>query len=450
MVGTRILRPCGLSACSVGASIYIETYGCTFNVSDSEVLAGLLDQAGYRVVTDLSMADAVIINSCTVKDRSHLEFRKRLEELKRIVPSVVIAGCIPRVPAQSRELSAYSQLGTDTLADVVDVVERTLAGERVHRLARMNNERLSLPKVRRNPAVEIIPINKGCLGACAFCQTVIARGRLHSFPEEAITAQLESAVRDGVSHVWLTSQDCGAYGLDRDTNLPQLLRKVARVRGDYRVRVGMANPDLLGGFLGEYVDALADAKFYRFAHVPLQSGSNRVLGEMRRRYTADDFRRICEALRRQMPDVTIATDVIAGYPTETDEDFQQTLDLLSETRVAVVNRSRFSPRPGTAAARLQALPSRVVSERSRALSRVTEELVAADLRAWVGWRGDARVEDCSKPGAALARNASYKPLVLRGAFPPGQRVCVSAREVDGFHLVAEVESAANALQAGGR
>ena len=176
--------------------VYLETYGCAFNVSDSEVMAGLLGRDGFEIVNDPANADAAIVNSCTVKDRTFRELEKRLGSFSKRAdddaeanrPVVILAGCAPRVPAQSEHFSSFSQIGPDNLADISEVVRRSLRGERVTRLERAHDaERLQLPVRRRNPAIEIVPISKGCLGSCTFCQTVLARGRLRSFPAVSYT-----------------------------------------------------------------------------------------------------------------------------------------------------------------------------------------------------------------------------------------------------------------------
>ncbi|MBX7244448.1 MAG: tRNA (N(6)-L-threonylcarbamoyladenosine(37)-C(2))-methylthiotransferase [Candidatus Sumerlaeaceae bacterium] len=420
--------------------VFIETYGCAFNISDSEVMAGLLEREGFELNHSAEGADAVIVNSCTVKDRSYLEFRKRIAALSRNQegPAVILAGCVPKVYHQSREFAAHSQIGPDNLADIPEVVRRTLAGEIVQRTARAEQPRLNLPKRRRHEGVEIIPISKGCLGSCTFCQTVIARGRLHSFPEEEILAQLEAAVAEGIKIIWLTSQDCGAYGLDRGSNLPKLMRRIARMRGDFRVRVGMANPDLIKLYLPEFVEALADDRFFKFAHIPVQAGCDDVLSAMQRLYTAADFRRIVDALRERMPEITIATDVIVGFPTETTESFDRTVALMRETAPQVLNRSKFSPRPGTKAARLPLLPSCEVSRRSRELYQLHRTIAAEDGAQWSGWSGAAIVEEALRPGVFLARNFAYKPIVLEGQFAPGETVEIDGATPDGFHLNATV------------
>ncbi|AXA37046.1 MAG: tRNA (N(6)-L-threonylcarbamoyladenosine(37)-C(2))-methylthiotransferase [Candidatus Hydrogenedentota bacterium] len=424
--------------------VYIETYGCTFNVSDSEAMAGLLAAAGFEIVASEAEADVVVVNSCIVKDRSYWDLRKRLGGLcarrdREGGPVVVLAGCAPRVPAHGREFAALPQLGPDNVASVVEVVERALRGEIVHRTERRPEPaRVALPKRRRNPAIEIIPISKGCLGACTFCQTVLARGRLYSFDEEQILDAIRAAVSEGVRQIWLTSQDCGAYGRDRDTTLPKLLRRIAEMPGDFRVRLGMVNPDWAKLYAEELAEIYAHPRFYAFAHLPVQSGSDAVLQAMRRNYSARDFEEVCEVLRRRVPEIAIATDIIAGFPTERDHDWEQTVALLRRVRPAVVNRSRFSPRPGTAAARLSPLPSAVVGQRSRELADLTLALTQERLRHRVGDLCEVVVEEQARPGSVVARDRCYTSIIVEGSWPLGSRLSVRLTRVERFHLRAEV------------
>jgi threonylcarbamoyladenosine tRNA methylthiotransferase CDKAL1 len=349
------------------------------------------------------------------------------------------------VPQQSREFAAHAQVGPDSLGCIGEVVARTLAAETVAALRRDNGARLSLPVRRRHAGIEIIPVSKGCLGSCTFCQTVLARGRLHSFPADEIVARVERAAAEGVRVVWLTSQDCGAYGMDTGTTLPALLARVARVPGDFLVRVGMANPDTLGPRAAEFAEALSHPKFLGFAHIPVQSGSSRVLGDMARMHSADDFRRICDTLRARVPGITIATDIIAGFPTETDADWAETLRLLRDTAPGVVNRSRFSPRPGTRAARLPLLPSQTVSARSREAFELARELTRAHLRTAVGTLQPAHAEDQPKAGVTVFRTRDYRPVVIAGSHRIGADALVSVTGLESFHLCGEVEAQAVAV-----
>lgn len=406
-------------------------------------MMGLLERDGYTIVSDPALADLVIINSCTVKDRTYLDLKKRVGALTSTTstsPHVVLAGCAPRVPQQSAHFANVSQVGPDNLAAVPEVVRRTLQGEVVHQLARDHDaDRLLLPSRRRNPLVEIVPISKGCLGSCTFCQTVLARGRLRSFPEQQILQRIEKAVSEGVEQVWLTSQDCGAYGLDCGTNLARLLRRVRRIPGDFCVRVGMANPDMIKLFLDEFVEALDHERFFQFAHIPVQSGSNLVLDAMKRLYSTDDFRRICDALRERMPAITLATDIIVGFPTERDEDFAETQQLLREVAIPIVNRSRFSPRAGTSAARLRGLPGKIVATRSKQLLETCREISKQSLSVYVDRVLQVTVEERVSTTHVMGRTPEYVPVILEYPNSAQAKIAVRVSHVEGFHLAGTLE-----------
>ncbi len=426
--------------------VYIETYGCSFNVADGEAMAGVLDRAGHRLVDQPDAADVIILNTCTVKDRTFRNFEKRFRGLREAArsgsgPQVVLAGCIPKAHERSDMFEGVSSIGPDTIDRLDEVVRETAAGRVAQRLRRSSNEpaepdRLRLPSLRRNPLVEVLPISSGCMSACGFCQTRLARGRLRSFPPGDILRKVHQAVEEGVREIWLTSQDTGAYGKDCDWPLPRLLRRICEIEGDFRVRLGMSSPQWIEQDLEAYLDAFEHPRMFRFLHVPVQSGSRRVLEEMRRGHGVGEFERVCDGFRARFPDACLMTDVIAGFPTERDEDFEATLDLLARVRPAAVNRSKFSPRPGTAAARLRALPDHVLTERSRRLDATVRGLAHAYHRQWVGRSERVLTFEYKNERTTLAHNRCWRPVVLEGRHALAQWVEVQYTGAGDFHLLA--------------
>lgn len=428
-------------------SVYIETYGCSLNVADGELMAGLLNQAGYRIVGNPEHADLVVLNSCTVKDGTFRNFEKRLRELA--ARPLVVAGCIPKAYRHSALLNRHSCIGTDNISQIAEAVTATLTGKRFQHLDGGDKKRLNLPKLRRNSVVEILPICKGCLGRCAYCQTRLARGELVSYPEDEIVQQARCALQDGVKEFWLTAQDTGAYGQDIGTNIIKLLRRLVTLPGEFFIRLGMANPNHIQRILPELLQIFQSDRMYKFLHVPVQSGSDRMLRAMNRAYRVTDFRDICQQFRQAFPRGTIATDVIVGFPGETDQDFEQTLALLREVKPATINRSRFSARPGTEAAALPPVPVKIVAQRSRCLTELVKDLALASNFSWVGWEGEVLISEQRKAGSWLARNMAYKPVVVpqdkdggaelreENALQPGDRLRVRITRATTFHLVAQ-------------
>jgi threonylcarbamoyladenosine tRNA methylthiotransferase CDKAL1 len=229
-----------------GRTVYVKSYGCGHNTSDGEVMAGLLQRAGYNVTNSLvaERIDAFLINSCTVKSPSESSFRALVAECKRRGGEVVVTGCVPQADAKQAEeqWGDVSVIGVQQIERVVEVVEEALRGNRVHLLGRSkkNKPSLDLPKIRRNQFVEIIPINLGCLGACTYCKTVHARGSLTSYTREQVVSRVRQSVAEGVKEIRLTSEDAGAYGRDIGTNIAQLLRDVLEAVPDgVMVKLGM-------------------------------------------------------------------------------------------------------------------------------------------------------------------------------------------------------------------
>ena len=229
---------------------------------------------------------------------------------------------------------------------------------------------MSLPKGRRKPPVEIIAVNTGCLNACTYCKTKHARGELGSYPIEDIVARAVQSFEEGVVEIWLTSEDTGAYGRDIGVTLPDLLWELVKVIPDgCKLRLGMTNPPYIMDHLEEIGAVLRHPRVYAFLHVPVQSGSDAVLRDMQREYTAADFAEVVDVLRRDVPGVTIATDIICGFPTETEDDFGETVALCDRYRFPSLFINQFFPRPGTPAARMQrAATAQEVKGRTRRLN----------------------------------------------------------------------------------
>ncbi|MFH1133095.1 MAG: tRNA (N(6)-L-threonylcarbamoyladenosine(37)-C(2))-methylthiotransferase [Nanoarchaeota archaeon] len=392
--------------------VFFITQGCSANIADSEVMAGLLAEAGYEMVGKAEDADLVIYNTCTVKGPTENEFIRRMRKLTALEKKIIVAGCIPQAEPSLTVLQGISVVGPYDIHKIAEAADQTLKGKTVCFLSRVNKPRLNLPKVRKNALVEIVPILHGCLGHCSYCKTKHARGHLHSYPINDIVRHVSKAVAEGAKEVWLTSQDCAAYGLDLGKTLPELLEAVCSIPRDFRVRVGMGNPEHYLLFLDRAVKAYEHEKIYKFLHVPVQSGSDEVLREMGREYTAADFMRVIRAFRKKMPQITVSTDIIVGYPTETEADFKKTLSLIRAARPDVHNLSRFWPRPGTPAAELKPLSSEVMKVRSKKTFALLRKVAFENNRKWVGWQGDVLVVEKGKGNTVIGRNFAYKQIVI--------------------------------------
>lgn len=356
--------------------VWLKTWGCSHNSSDGEYMAGQLAVAGYQITEDSSDADLWLLNSCTVKSPAEDHFRNAIRKAQEQNKKVVLAGCVPQAQPRMDYIKDLSIIGVQQIDRVVEVVDEAIKGHSVRLLGqkkekgkRLGGARLDLPKIRKNPLIEIISINTGCLNACTYCKTKHARGDLASYPVEELVERVRQSFQEGVCEIWLTSEDTGAYGRDIGSDLPTLLwRLVEEIPEGAMLRLGMTNPPYILEHLEEMSRILQHPRVFSFLHVPLQSASDSVLMEMRREYCCADFTHLVDYLKERVPGITIATDIICGFPGETDEDFEQTLALVRRYRFPSLFINQFYPRPGTPAALMQQLPAHVKKQRTKELS----------------------------------------------------------------------------------
>ncbi|XP_067006926.1 threonylcarbamoyladenosine tRNA methylthiotransferase [Anabrus simplex] len=359
-------------------TIYIKSWGCAHNNSDGEYMAGQLASFGYKLTDNKYEADLWLLNSCTVKNPAEQHFRNEIEAGRKLGKAVVLAGCVPQGAPKADFIHGLSVIGVQQIDRVVEVVEETLKGHTVKLLGRKRQNgrkaggaSLLLPKVRRNPLIEIIPVNTGCLNQCTYCKTKHARGELGSYPPEEIVARAVTSFEEGVCELWLTSEDTGTYGRDIGTNLPELLWKLVDViPAGCMMRVGMTNPPYILEHLEEMAKVLAHPRVYSFLHIPVQSGSDAVLACMKREYCRADFERVADFFLERIPNMTIATDIICGFPGETEEDFEDTMNLCRKYKFPSLFINQFFPRPGTPAARMERVPAQEVKKRTKMLSEL--------------------------------------------------------------------------------
>ena len=389
--------------------VYFSTYGCTMNQGDTEVLRALVARR-HQVVDSPEKCDAVVVNSCAVVETTERKVLKEVRHHKRCGRRVVLAGCLAAAnPEAAAAAGADAVLPPARLAQVEEVLEGKPAA------ASAPAVRPEMPKLRHgDSAIAIVAISEGCLGRCSYCITKRARGRLRSFHPESIRREVEQALEQGYREIQLTSQDTAVYGRDIGTSLPELLGTLTDIEGEFRIRVGMMNPAYAGEVFDELLDAYDSRKVYRFLHMPVQSGSNEVLEHMRRGYRVEDFVELVEEFRRRFPESTLSTDVIVGYPTEGEREFELTRRLIEELKPEILNITRFSPRPGTEAARLRPLRGGVVKERSRRLTSLMRRIALERNRRYLGRSMEVLVTKHGKNGTLLARNSAYRQVVLRG------------------------------------
>jgi MiaB-like tRNA modifying enzyme len=406
--------------------VCVETYGCTLNQADSDILRALLGEK-YALVDLPDGADVIILNTCTVKGPTENRILEYIRHLAMENRKFVVAGCLSANEAKIRKFAPLAPMvGTSSLERICDAVEDALAGRAATYKAPASKE--SLPKLLSAPIMRI-PINDGCTSSCAFCQTKLARPFLRSYSPKTVVRWIQKSVRSGAREIQLTSMDSGAYGLDLRTNLVELMEAIANDDSaskpslPFLVRLGMINPNHARRMLSSIIRLLKGPRFYRFLHVPLQSGSEKVCRDMGRDHTVKDFTDIVRAVRAEIPDATIATDIIVGYPTETEEDFEDTVRLLESIKPDITNVSRFSPRPFTRAKELKQLPNALVKARSTRLAHLVRSISEERKKRYIGTSCRVMVTEMQggreggkrgKWSDFTGRDINYRQVVVKG------------------------------------
>jgi threonylcarbamoyladenosine tRNA methylthiotransferase CDKAL1 len=421
--------------------VYAEGYGCPSNDYDLQLILSHFEAKGYVRVQRPDEADVIVVNTCAVKKRTEDRILSRLRVFEKAGTRLIVAGCLPLVNpgAVIKAAPNYAAiLAPSSIQSIDDIIEHGYEKRGMRLTVDTNEPKIGKVTANKGPVISLLPVSEGCLGECAFCCTRLARGRLHSCPPESVSRAISLGITRGFKEFWLTGQDVGAYGRDIDCDLPSLLTQICSNVGDFRIRVGMMNPEWCTNRIEELILAFGDPRVFKFLHIPLQSGNDEVLGAMRRRYRVKDFLEVVEAFRKASPEVTVWTDIISGYPTEDEDAFSDTLSVLQRLRPDTVNVSRFSSRPGTQARALKPLPSETVKERSRRASFLSEKLSLSRNEAWLGWAGEVLVDEVGRNGTLIGRTDSYKPVVLHGPSEMlGQRVAVRVLGAQPTHLVGE-------------
>ena len=401
--------------------VFVKSYGCSTNMADGEVLAGCLAKTGHQLVKSLSTADVIICNTCAVKGPTE---NRIIEVLKRVPASkkLVVAGCLPLINFErlQREVRFDGVIGPAAGKRIVDVVSHVSSGEKVVALenATESMPSLDLPRIRLSPVISMIPISYGCLGQCAYCCVTFARGHLRSYGIEEVVERARQDVSLGVRELWVTSQDTACYGKDKGTNLAELLNALCSIEDDFRIRVGMMTPNTVRDILDKLVEVFHDEHVFKFVHLPVQSGDDHVLKRMRRFYSVDDFKNIVTAFRVGFPMMTLSTDVICGFPGESEEAFKNTMQLIEEVKPDIVNVSKFFARPRTVAAEMQEdfVPLTEIRRRSNRVAALARKVAFERNQRWIGWTGEMVVDEVGKiSGSWVGRNFAYKPIVVKSS-----------------------------------
>ena len=400
--------------------VAIETFGCTFNKADSQIMAGKLSDAGMELVEDIVDADVIIVNTCYVKQPTENKVTTRIQKLQKNYPDkkVVVSGCMVEIdPKKLDKIADISTnwIGPHQLNKTVDVVNASLEGQLLRQTGLTKDSKVGLNKIKDDPFIHIIQICEGCLGVCSFCCTRLARGPLHSYPISEIKAEAQKAIDSGCVEIELTAQDTAAFGHDSGEKLSSLIKEVANLDGNFRIRVGMMHPKNIFDDVDELIDAFKLPNVYKFIHLPVQTGSDKVLKEMNRRHTIEEYLDFVKKIRNSIPEITLATDIIVGYPTETDEDFQKTIDLLEEIKPNLIHLSKYRHREGTLSSSLEEIPHSLMKHRSKKLSEIKEKITNDENKHLLGKVLNILIVQKGSKGGYIGKSDSYLPVVVDNA-----------------------------------
>jgi len=383
---------------------YIEGYGCSLNQGDTEKIKFLLTENGF-ILSNPAEADFIIVNTCAVKTATENKILisiRALNEKRKKNSKLIVIGCLSVVSKEK------------ILSECNDAILFGTELEELSSFLGLNfpENKLALGNLKANPNIAIIPVSHGCLGSCTYCCVKQARGNLRSYNIKEINESFKDALKSS-NEIWITANDLGCYGFDIGTNLAELLAELLKNKGEYRIRLGMMNPVHLKKYLPSLLKEMEDERVYKFLHIPIQSGSDKILKLMQRNDSVKEFSALVKTLREKFPDLMISTDIIAGFPGETDADFKESVALIEALNFDLVNVSRFALRPNTKAVSLpNHVPTGQLRVRTRILSEKALESVLARNKRFENTIQRVLVSEKGSKGGFVCRTGAYKPVVV--------------------------------------
>jgi len=389
-------------------TIFIKTFGCTLNQRDGQDIV-----FGIAESKDEASADIVVINSCGVKEQTETKIYRYISDTLKTLKNkeTILTGCL--VDIDSRKLKEL--LPKAKMFGIKD------KGKLIKYLDRFRNKKLKI----KTDITKAIAIANGCLGDCSYCAVKFARGKLKSKSIAEIKKEIERAIGNGTKEILLTAQDTGCFGLDINTNIVSLLKTIVAIPGDFKIRLGMGNPQHFKKYKKEILEIMKSEKMYKFLHVPMQCGSDSVLKKMNRYYTKKEYLDLILYFRKNIKDITIATDVIVGFPTETEKDFSKTLDIIKKCKFDVSNISRFGQRKGIDANKYKDLHGRIKKERSRIVTELCAKIAFENNKKLIGKTKEILLTKVGKNNTFIGRTNEYKQVVVsKGKAKLGQKLKV--------------------------
>lgn len=422
--------------------IYFETYGCTANYNSTEIMKGLVKQAGLNITTNINFAEIIIVNSCIVKTPTEEKIRKQIDDLSYQNKKIILAGCMSKIQKNKFFKNNIYLLDTHNIKKITDlikdIIEQTYDEKKY--LKKQNDIKTNLPKISKEKFIGITQISEGCLQNCSYCITRIVKGKLFSYPEERIIDSIKQDLSSGCKEIWLTSQDNANYGNENNENdLPKLLNEILEIKKKFFVRIGIMNPNNILKILPQLIEIYKNEKMFKFLNIPVQSGSNKILKLMKRDYTKEDFFKIIETFKKEFPTMHISTDIIIGFPGETEKDFNETYELIKKLEPETINFSKFWPRPHTQAEKLKPVNNDIVKKRIIQIAKLHKEICNKKQKEFFNTEHKVLIDKKGFGNIYLARDKNYKLFaVMSKENILGKIVEVKVKKITHHYLISEV------------
>ena len=432
------------------------TYGCQMNVNESAKMKQILQTMGYEIIEDIDDSDLVFLNTCTVREGAAVKVYGKLGDLKRLKEEkngkmiIGVTGCLAQeVRDEFIKKTPYVDLvlGNQNIGRIPDIIERIEKGENVHVVMVEDEDELPqrVDADFGDDIVASISITYGCNNYCTFCIVPYVRGMERSVPLHEIVKDVKKYTEKGYREILFLGQNVNSYGSDLadDTdNFAKLLRESAKIEGDFWIKYVSPHPK---DFTDEVIEAIADnSKIARMLHLPLQSGSTKILNAMNRGYTKEEFITLAKKIKEKIPDIGLTTDIIVGFPGETEEDFQDTMDVVNEVGFENAFMFMYSKRSGTPAATMEEqVDEQVKSERLQQLMRLQNYKAKEESQKYLGKTVKVLVEGPSRknPEMLTGRTSTHKIVLFKspGTDLKGKFVNTKIYEAKTWTLYGELE-----------
>ncbi len=396
------------------------------NKADSNIIIQTLLSRGYVLTNSVENADIIIINTCAVREDSEIRQLKRMRYLysKYTDKKYVIVGCLAKVRISEimrifdNKCIIVDPNNVENFEHILECLENGNYGIFIGDSRPMRVMPEFKPELHGH--IYVVPIQIGCLCTCTFCVTKFARsvkGGVRSYSMDLIIENIKRAVRKGAREIYLTGQDVACYGFDKGVTLVDLIERILReVEGEYFIRIGMSEPEAFSKIADQLIDIIkSDRRIYSYFHLPVQSGSDKVLERMRRKYTVDEYKSLVKKIRREIPECTIVTDMIVGFPGETEEDFELSLKLIEELEFDKVHVARFSLRPFTEAELMpNKIPDSIKKNRSRRMVEVANKVALKRNLMFINKKLEGIISSPEPKGSGcIVRLLNYKPVIVK-------------------------------------